>query len=974
MWIKKIVLALLLLSLIFQSSPLAFAQSGSKNNQPNFLQQMWNFIAAPFQPAPALSTNNKVLSQAPTNLTPKSTTSPIPVVANTDDLSKRVSSLELAVQNLPASQPTSLTSNTPTTTALTVTGLAAGTKFVDLIGSNTIIDSFGNIYPSGASQTQTNKPTLGTPSRKYFGIYANNFTVPVGGLTNGPVRSDSNGTLSNGNINLSSEVSNTLGPGNGGTGQSTYITGDILYSNGTNSLGKLNIGSANQVLTIVGGVPTWQTSGSSSCPTCVVTNPSAAQTLTAASSTTGLSLAQASTAGAADVFNVTNNAGSTKFLAITSAGNTTLAGTLTGATGLSSSGTITFSGLSTNGPVFTSAGGVLNSEAQLAVSRGGTGAATLTANGILQGNGTSAVSAVAPGANGSLLVSNGTTASFGTITNSSLTAGSFTNITGVGTLTAGTWNAGVVGPTYGGTGVNGSAAGNGTLLIGNGSGFTLAALTQGTGMTITNGSGTITIASTQACPTCLQQAPTTTAANTVTPTTASVVGLTVNATNSTAANTANFNQSQGGADAVDVNVTNTAGTNTNGLLVNVNGSGGTTPHGVNVTQAAGTVTNGVTVSGTITNALNFVGASFTKLINSTNLNVTNTGNITGGTYNGLTVTSSTGTLTVVNGKTLTVNKTLTLDGTDSTTMTFPAATDTIAGLGATQTFTGAKTFNAGLTVGNNSSLTISSGTGQFVQTYSNSAASNAQALAFSNTNTGAGVAINGVDITPTNTSTASSGTNTLNIVQFEAGGALGGTDTSNGINFASATGYTNFIKTPTANLSSAGALTGLTGLTVASGGETITAGGLTVTARDVAITAGNLTLGGTQRISNAGAAAFTTISATGQITSTLASGTAPFSITSTTPVANLTTVPTTYNAAGTQQTAAKLVTGTATLSGGTVTVTLSGSAVYTGAGTYQCTGTDQTAINAVRIANTNGTTFVITGTTTDVIGYICLGN
>lgn len=46
----------------------------------------------------------------------------------------------------------------------------------------------------------------------------------------------------------------------------------------------------------------------------------------------------------------------------------------------------------------------------------------------------------------------------------------------------------------GGTGVNGSGATNGQLLIGNGSGYSLATLTQGSGVTITNGAGSITIA------------------------------------------------------------------------------------------------------------------------------------------------------------------------------------------------------------------------------------------------------------------------------------------------------------------------------------------------------------------------------------------------------------------------------------------------------------------------------------------------
>src|SRR5205807_1717336 len=55
---------------------------------------------------------------------------------------------------------------------------------------------------------------------------------------------------------------------------------------------------------------------------------------------------------------------------------------------------------------------------------------------------------------------------------------------------------GILGVANGGTGVNGSTAANGQLLIGNGSGYSLATLIAGTGITITNGAGSITIAST----------------------------------------------------------------------------------------------------------------------------------------------------------------------------------------------------------------------------------------------------------------------------------------------------------------------------------------------------------------------------------------------------------------------------------------------------------------------------------------------
>jgi len=45
----------------------------------------------------------------------------------------------------------------------------------------------------------------------------------------------------------------------------------------------------------------------------------------------------------------------------------------------------------------------------LRVAQGGTGAASLTANNVVLGNGTSAVQVVAPGTNGNVLTSNGTT-------------------------------------------------------------------------------------------------------------------------------------------------------------------------------------------------------------------------------------------------------------------------------------------------------------------------------------------------------------------------------------------------------------------------------------------------------------------------------------------------------------------------------------------------------------------------------------
>jgi hypothetical protein len=65
------------------------------------------------------------------------------------------------------------------------------------------------------------------------------------------------GTLTAGTWNAS-----TIGVGYGGTGISSYTTGDILYASGTTTLSKLGIGTSNQILTSSGTAPQW-TSGSS---------------------------------------------------------------------------------------------------------------------------------------------------------------------------------------------------------------------------------------------------------------------------------------------------------------------------------------------------------------------------------------------------------------------------------------------------------------------------------------------------------------------------------------------------------------------------------------------------------------------------------------------------------------------------------------------------------------------------------------
>ena len=139
----------------------------------------------------------------------------------------------------------------------------------------------------------------------------------------------------------------------GGTGLTSYTTGDLLYANGVNSLAKLGIGTNGQILTSNGTSIAWAPNSSASL-----------------------------SGGVAGAIPYQSGVG------------------VTGYTAAGSSGQFLTSAGTGAPPTWTSI---------IPVTSGGTGAATLTSNAILLGNGTGAVQTVAPGTTGNVLVSNGTT-------------------------------------------------------------------------------------------------------------------------------------------------------------------------------------------------------------------------------------------------------------------------------------------------------------------------------------------------------------------------------------------------------------------------------------------------------------------------------------------------------------------------------------------------------------------------------------
>ena len=149
----------------------------------------------------------------------------------------------------------------------------------------------------------------------------------------------------------------------------------------------------------------------------------------------------------------------------------------------------------------------------------------------------------------------------------------------------------------------------------------------------------------------------------------------------------------------------------------------------------------------------------------------------------------------------------------SAALTFTASTDSItgpSGSSITLDTTGSGILYLGNTnapniyLGNGNSTTTVAG--QLSQSYSSPSASTADTIGFTNSNSAAGVAIQGISLTPANT-TPSSGTNTLNVLNFVAGSGTNATAITNGVNFASSTGYSNFINAPNFVVGSNGVIT-----------------------------------------------------------------------------------------------------------------------------------------------------------------------
>jgi len=110
----------------------------------------------------------------------------------------------------------------------------------------------GTLTIGGATQTGLTLGRIGanTTLTGATTTITGNTAVKISNLTTNGVVYTSGG---DGALNTEALLSTTRG----GTGIGSYATGDLLYASGTNTLAKRTVGSAGQVLTVVGGVPAW---------------------------------------------------------------------------------------------------------------------------------------------------------------------------------------------------------------------------------------------------------------------------------------------------------------------------------------------------------------------------------------------------------------------------------------------------------------------------------------------------------------------------------------------------------------------------------------------------------------------------------------------------------------------------------------------------------------------------------------------
>ncbi len=127
-------------------------------------------------------------------------------------------------------------------------------------GSNTGDINIGSTANSG-DVTIESSTSAGTITLHALNLTLNTpaaGTIKMNALNRGLLHSDNSGVITSTAVDLTSnDVTGSLDETKGGTAQTAYTKGDLLYASAANTLARRAIGSAGQVLSVSGGLPVW---------------------------------------------------------------------------------------------------------------------------------------------------------------------------------------------------------------------------------------------------------------------------------------------------------------------------------------------------------------------------------------------------------------------------------------------------------------------------------------------------------------------------------------------------------------------------------------------------------------------------------------------------------------------------------------------------------------------------------------------
>ena len=218
-----------------------------------------------------LTNGELALNTADMKLYAKNSSGVVTLLASSSGASGTVSSVSVVSANGFAGSVANQTTTPAITLTTTITGVlkgngsaisaaVSGTDYAPATSGTSIL--YGNGSGGFSNVTVGSGISFAGGTLSATGSGGTVTSVDVSGGTTGLTTSGGPVTGS-GTITLAG----TLGAVNGGTGQSTYATGDLLYASTTNTLSKLTIGAAGTVLSSNGTTVSWAAASSGGAST-----------------------------------------------------------------------------------------------------------------------------------------------------------------------------------------------------------------------------------------------------------------------------------------------------------------------------------------------------------------------------------------------------------------------------------------------------------------------------------------------------------------------------------------------------------------------------------------------------------------------------------------------------------------------------------------------------------------------------------